>query len=163
MLSPQNQRNRALQRASQSTTVFSVLASAGGSAGRNCTTNAAPMTSSFPSTDGASRLDSFLLRAIGMTNLWNEIARTILGYHGWVNTRRYLQMIRRNLWTARKQISPRRPNRIQRVQPGKAGVPDMKVQAQRARVVIGKRSAPAERGFRSSSGKAGRQYSAWPE
>src|SRR5271165_7695996 len=36
MLSPQNQRNRALQRAFQSTTDLSVLASAGGSAKRHC-------------------------------------------------------------------------------------------------------------------------------
>src|SRR5271157_56301 len=56
MLSPQNQRNRALQRAFQSTTDLSVLASAGGSAKRHCTTDAAPMKSSFPSTDGASQV-----------------------------------------------------------------------------------------------------------
>jgi hypothetical protein len=56
MLSPQNQRNPASQRALQSTTAISVLASAGGSAGRHCTTDAAPMQSSFPSTDGASQV-----------------------------------------------------------------------------------------------------------
>src|SRR5260370_36616296 len=48
MLSPQNQRNRALQRAFQSTTAFSVLASAGGSAVRNCTTNATRCKVPFP-------------------------------------------------------------------------------------------------------------------
>src|SRR6516164_10035058 len=40
----------------QGTTAVSVLASAGGSAGRHCTTDAAPMESSFPSTDGASQV-----------------------------------------------------------------------------------------------------------
>src|SRR6478752_5485516 len=56
MLSPQNQRNRALQRAFQSTTALSVLASAEGSAGRHYTTDATLMKSSFPSTDGASQV-----------------------------------------------------------------------------------------------------------
>src|SRR5215469_6894652 len=40
----------------QSTTVESVLASAGDSAGGHCTTNATPKKSSFPSTDGASQV-----------------------------------------------------------------------------------------------------------
>src|SRR4029077_7981679 len=43
----------------KSTTALSVLASAEGSAGRHCNTDATLMQSSFPSTDGASQVGCF--------------------------------------------------------------------------------------------------------